>query len=97
MRKNTIEEILKEFANDHNIDLGVLESFTQGVTSRIEKYGVDKFNSLTYAQRVIVINAAVESYFLWAEKYYSDLENNVDGAFDRLLNDVYEVVKKDKH
>ncbi len=96
-KKRSTQELIVEFAKNSDIDLVALESLTSGVTSRIESFGIEKFNSLPYAQRITVLNEAIESYFSWAEKYHSDLENNIDGAFDKLLNEVYELVKKDKH
>ena len=96
-KKPSTQELLAEFAKKNDISLGALESLTQGVTSRIQSFGIEKFNSLPYAQRIIVLNEAVQSYFEWAERYHSDLENNTNGAFDNLLSEVYELVKEDKH
>ena len=89
--------LLSEFAELHSVDLGALESLTQGVKSRIEAFGVDKFNALPYPKKMLVLDQAVESYFAWASKYHADLENNTDGAFVKLLDAVYEQVKNKKH
>lgn len=84
---------LTKFAKDNGLDVAALKELTEGVIARITHYGLTKFTMDTPEVQEMIIDTATKHFMESRAKIHDDLINNTDGSFDKLLSDVYDLIK----
>ena len=88
-----IQECIAELASQFNLDPTALQLFTDGIIRRINHYGIEKFKNASRKDQIELINSAAQHYILSMKKMHNDYMNNVNGARDKLHEEVYNEIK----
>lgn len=88
-----IEQCVSDLAKQFGLDEIALQLFTDGVISRINHYGIEKFKKLSKPKQIEILQAACLHYIESSKKMMEEYKNNTNGARDKLISDVYDELK----
>ncbi|ADM80107.1 hypothetical protein phiAS5_ORF0264 [Aeromonas phage phiAS5] len=89
-----IQAKFDELAKQFNVNAEAVKRMTDGVLSRIEYFGKERFVALSSEEQRAVLHEAVIHWFNAQQKLTNDYLMNRNGCRDRLQKEVWNEIKK---